>query len=166
MRCASFILAVAAALGPCGPSLAQGGAPDAGCAGGSKPVVSEGLPRRPCTAATGVVINRGPAVAPEPSEAQPAWAPPEPVRRRSAPRDPFGYDRSSTLVPVYPLLPRPRQDPSFRFVLRTDDVYLRIGDGRAAPWPRPRPRHHGRHDGGGRGDRGQPVEGAAWGRSR
>lgn len=136
----TLALAALAAIALGAPASAQEAAAASDCVSGAKPVVSEGLPTRPCAANTGVVINRGPEVTPEPSAVAPEPAPEGTTIRRVIRRSPFAttYRSSSYMVPFYPAEPRYRSDPSFGFVIQTDDVYLRFGDA----YPRPeRPRH-------------------------
>ena len=138
----SFALAAIAAFALGAPASAQEAAASSDCVAGAKPVVSEGLPTRPCAANSGVVVNRGPEVAPEPSAVAPEPEPePTTTIRRVIRRSPFAttYRSSSYAVPYYyPVAPRTRSGPSFGVVIQTDDVYLRFGDA----YPRPvRPRY-------------------------
>ncbi len=137
------VLAALLAVALCGPSAAQEAEIKPDCAPGAKPVVSEGLPSRPCGSATGVVIKRGPEVVPEPSIVAPEpEATPRRVIRRVPANTTASYTASSYLVPYRPATPSYQRGSSFGLVLRSGDVTLRIGDGFT---PRPRPHRHDGH---------------------
>ncbi len=156
------VLAALLALALCGPAAAQEAEIKPDCAPGAKPVVSSGLPSRPCGSATGVVIKRGPEVVPEPSAVAPE---PEAKPRRVIRRVPVNtttYAASSYFVPYRPATPSYRRDYSFGLELRSGDVTLRIGRGFT---PRPRPHGHRHGHGWGRrspADREPPARGISW----
>lgn len=104
------------------------------CAPSDGPRISEGLPGQGCRG--GVVINRGPEVAPEASEVREEE--PEPERRRviRRPVSPWGDGYSSRIyIPRYAPVAVPARQPQLSFTYRDDNVFLRIGP---APHRQPR----------------------------
>lgn len=109
-----------------GPAAAQ----EASECSNDRPVVSEGLPTA-CTdtSTSGVKINRGPEVAPTPSEQRPVRserAPATRVIRVAPPRDRWSSSRD---FHGYDLpYARSRRSPSFEFVVEKDDFFFRYGN--------------------------------------
>jgi hypothetical protein len=131
MTRAACISAVLLAMSFAAPASAQ----EASECSNDRPVVSSGLPTA-CsdTSSSGVKINRGPEVAPTPSEQRPVRSERAPATRviRTAPaRDRWSY---------YPAVPRyahpysrARRGSSFEFVVQKDDFFFRYGRGGHRP---------------------------------
>ncbi|MEM9032154.1 MAG: hypothetical protein AAGB18_05860 [Pseudomonadota bacterium] len=114
-----------------GAAQAQHASQGEDCASASGPVISEGMPGANCARDTGVIVNRGPEVAPEPSEAAPAYRPrfhTAPASSGSEAYDPWGQ-RSRIYLHPSKRHARRAASPGFRIVYRDDNVYLRIGNG-------------------------------------
>ncbi len=131
MTRAAYFSAVLLALSFAAPAAAQ----DASECSNDRPVVSSGLPTA-CTdtSSGGVKINRGPEVAPTPSEQRPVRSERAPATRviRTAPRrDRWSYYRD---VPHYAYpYKRSRRSSSFEFVVQKDDFFFRYGRGGHRP---------------------------------
>ena len=142
-RTLAFALAVA--LAGAAPATAQTASASSDCVPGAKPVVSAGLPKRPCANTTGVVVNRGPEVVPDPTPVAPVAAESEDAtttRRVIRRRDPLGYQASYAYP--YPSAPSYSYGAggSWGLVIQSDDVFLRYGNGYIRP-DRPHRRHRG-----------------------
>jgi hypothetical protein len=167
--------AVVAALLAAGPAAAEDSDAAPNCDQNAKPVVSQGLPKRPCAAETGVVVRRGPEVVPEPSATAPKPEEDDGVRRVRVPRETSrSYRSSSSGVDLYPWWSRHPEPPRSGLVLRSGDVYVGINSGGYypeyypdRPYDRYRPDHpRRRHDDRGRGRDRDWGKDRDWGRDR
>ena len=131
MTRAACLSAVVLALSFVAPASAQ----EASECSNDRPVVSSGLPTACSDASSsGVTINRGPEVAPTPSEQRPVRSERAPATRviRTAPRQ----DRWSSYndVPFYGYpYTRARRGSSIELVVDRGDVFFRYGRGDRRP---------------------------------
>lgn len=96
-----------------------------------RPVISLELPNEPCTGATGIKINRGPEVAPTPSDKRPVRSERAPVTQVilvEPGRERRSY-RSGRYIHKGIADRRKRPASGFNLVVDKDDFYLRIGRG-------------------------------------